>query len=134
MNKLFVDSNICVYAFDQKDSLKRKKAESILQQSPCLSSQVIIETQLACKGKLKLPDFVCDENTHILCSISNIVAVTAETFLRALGVKYKYKFSFLDSIIVATAIEADCTVLYSEDLQHNQVIDNKLTIVNPFIG
>jgi len=52
----------------------------------------------------------------------------------------RYKFSFYDSMIVAAALEANCSILYSEDMQHKQVIKNpekngagKLTIINPFL-
>jgi predicted nucleic acid-binding protein len=41
-------------------------------------------------------------------------------------------FSHYDSLIVATALSINCSVLYSEDLQHGQVVDGRLTIVNPF--
>jgi len=38
-----------------------------------------------------------------------------------------------DSLIIASALEADCKILYTEDLQHNHLVENKLRIVNPFI-
>jgi predicted nucleic acid-binding protein len=44
-----------------------------------------------------------------------------------------YGFSFYDSLIVASALEMKCDVLYSEDLQNGQQIGKQLTIVNPFI-
>jgi len=44
----------------------------------------------------------------------------------------KYKYQYYDSLIIATAIENGCSILYSEDMQHNQNIENKLVIVNPF--
>ena len=46
----------------------------------------------------------------------------------------RYKFSFYDSVIVASALQARCKVLYSEDLQHGQVIDKQLRVTNPFEG
>lgn len=45
----------------------------------------------------------------------------------------KYHFSFYDSLIIAAALKASYKVLYSEDMQHGQVIENTLTIVNPFL-
>ncbi|MDD1619976.1 MAG: hypothetical protein LUQ11_00730 [Methylococcaceae bacterium] len=44
-----------------------------------------------------------------------------------------YKFSIYDSLIIAAALDADCTTLYSEDMQHRQIIENQLTFVNPFL-
>ena len=58
---------------------------------------------------------------------------SADLFKRALRNKTQYMLSFYDSLIVAAAQEAGCTRLYSEDMQHGQVI-GKLKIVNPFVG
>lgn len=54
------------------------------------------------------------------------------TQIKALRLKNKYNFQYYDALIVATALENGCTILYSEDMQHNQTIENTLTIVNPF--
>jgi predicted nucleic acid-binding protein len=45
----------------------------------------------------------------------------------------RYDFQLFDSIVVASALEAGCEILYSEDFQHNQLIENRLRIINPFI-
>ena len=62
----------------------------------------------------------CDLNTN-----------TSETVFSALDIAKRYDFSFFDSLIVAAALESKCTILYSEDMQHNQHIEN-LIIKNPF--
>ncbi len=53
-------------------------------------------------------------------------------YFNALDFKERWQFSFYDSLIIAAALEANCTILYSEDLQHNQKI-NDLTVTNPFL-
>jgi len=45
----------------------------------------------------------------------------------------RYRFSYYDSLVIAAALSAGCTTLYSEDMQHGQVIDGRLTVINPFI-
>jgi len=45
----------------------------------------------------------------------------------------KYKLSFYDALIVNAALQNQCCKLYSEDMQHSQIIENRLTIINPFI-
>jgi len=47
-------------------------------------------------------------------------------------IRHKYNLSYWDSLIVASALENDCSILYTEDLQHEQVIEGKLKIINPF--
>ena len=62
----------------------------------------------------------------------SIVDFDITTQIKALRLKEKYKFQFYDALIVATALENGCSVLFSEDMQHHQVINDVLTIVNPF--
>ena len=55
------------------------------------------------------------------------------TIQRACKIAERYSFSFYDSLIVAAALESGCLILFSEDLQHGQVIEKVLTVKNPFI-
>ncbi len=131
-NSIFIDSNICVYAFDKTDMRKTHKALDLISLSPAISPQVIIETYNACYRKLKLPQEVCEENTLFLCDITEVFPIDADVFRTAVKIKKKYGFSFLDSCIVASAYMANCSILYSEDMQHNLIVENTLTIMNPF--
>ena len=58
--------------------------------------------------------------------------LTPEVHERGLGILDRYGFSLYDSMIVAAAQEAGCRTLYSEDLQHGQLIDKRLKVINPF--
>lgn len=55
------------------------------------------------------------------------------TILQACRIAERYLFSFYDSLIIAAALESKCYMLYSEDLNPGQIIDSKITIVNPFL-
>ena len=57
---------------------------------------------------------------------------TANTIHLACQIAQRYHFSFYDSLIIAAALEANCSILYSEDMHHEQVIEKRLTIRNPF--
>ena len=61
-----------------------------------------------------------------------IVNFNLQTQLKAIEIKEKYQLQFYDSMILATAFENGCNIVFSEDMQHNQVIENQLTIINPF--
>jgi len=63
---------------------------------------------------------------------STVKPLTENIHFSALIIKERYQFSFYDSLIIASAIEADCDILYSEDMQHKQIIDEQLQILNPF--
>jgi predicted nucleic acid-binding protein len=62
-----------------------------------------------------------------------VVKINEFSVLKAMEISIRYKFSYWDSLIVASALENNCSILYTEDMQDGQVIEEKLRIVNPFI-
>jgi len=60
--------------------------------------------------------------------------LSVDTIRKSWKIKLRHLFSIYDSLIVASALEAGCTTLYTEDLQHDQLIEGKLRIVNPFVN
>ena len=63
--------------------------------------------------------------------IFRIVPLTMDNSRNAIRIKAQYGLSFWDSLIIASALEAGCTILYSEDMQDGQIIEKSLTIKNP---
>jgi predicted nucleic acid-binding protein len=61
------------------------------------------------------------------------VSTSSSTFHKAIQLVNRYKFQLFDALIIASALEANCSTLYSEDMQHQMVVDNQLTIINPFL-
>ena len=61
-------------------------------------------------------------------------ASSQQQHLRASRLRETASFSFWDSLIVAAALDAGCSTLYSEDMQHGQIVDGRLMIVNPLRG
>jgi predicted nucleic acid-binding protein len=68
-----------------------------------------------------------------LIPIVSVVPLDLKNYKTAYKIRDNYSFSYWDSLIIASALERGCETLYSEDMQHNQVIENKLTIKNPLI-
>lgn len=62
-----------------------------------------------------------------------IVHSNVSQHLLASRLRDSYSFSYWDSLIVAAALDAGCTTLFSEDMQHGQKIENALTVINPFV-
>ena len=58
--------------------------------------------------------------------------LTTDTNLLAIRLAARYQFAFYDALIVASALEAGCETLLTEDLTHGQIIEGRLTIQNPF--
>jgi predicted nucleic acid-binding protein len=128
----FVDTNILIYAVAD-DLRKRAIAEELLlQERIVISPQVISEFVVATLRKRILDPGKTIEYARKFLSVFHLTAMTAETITDALKIMTTYHFSYWDSLILAAALESACTILYSEDLQDGQQIENQVTIINPF--
>jgi len=138
-DRIFFDTNIVVYLFDTSEKEKQLKAERLLlepmgKSSFYISSQVINEFVNITTGKIKNP-VTFERQIEIISFFQAfffISSISVKTSIAAIELKLKYKFSYWDSLILAAALENKCSILYSEDMQHNQVIENTLKIINPF--
>ena len=131
-DNVFLDTNVLIYAHSLGDH-RIDKAQQLLFDSGVINTQVLNEFASNLRGKLGFSweeVSLAVEKILILCP--NPKALTVETHLRALELTQKYKFSLSDSLIIAAALEARCTTLYTEDLQHGQIIEG-LRIENPFL-
>ena len=133
-DKCFIDTNIFLYAFSTKDLNKQTIAKKIVLLPYCISTQIINET---CSNFIKKLNFDEKMIKAFISSAYNRYAILnfSETlFLTGSHIRLKYKYSYYDSLIIAAALESKCTILYSEDMQHKQIIENTLQIINPFKG
>ena len=130
--KIFFDTNTLLYLLSS-DSKKADWVSSNLQQSNVISVQVLNEFTSASLRKIKISNVELDEFLNLFISIFNIRPLDVETFEAGLAVSRKYGYQHYDSMIIAAALQAGCETLYSEDMQHQQIINKKLQIVNPFI-
>jgi predicted nucleic acid-binding protein len=139
-DKIFIDTNIFVYAFldtdDSSQHAKHLKAVEFLKQFDA-NSQVIISTQVLSEDysallKNKINDEDIQESAKQLVNSIEVVSVSKNIVMDSYSIKNKYRYSYWDSLIISSALQSNCTVLYSEDLQHNQKIEKQLSIINPF--
>ncbi|MCP4349498.1 MAG: PIN domain-containing protein [Desulfobacterales bacterium] len=138
-DRIFFDTNTVVYLFDTSEKEKRAGAKRLLREQRAksflyISSQVVNEFVNITTGKIKNP--VTFEKQRSILKFFQIVFIvsplTIHTSLTALELKLKYRFSYWDSLILASALENRCFVIYSEDMQHGQLIEGSLKILNPF--
>lgn len=130
MADVFFDTNILLYLLSG-DTTKATRAEKLIGSRGVISVQVLNEFVAIAVRK---PVLKFHEIREILLTIRGLCAVRPvdiETHGLALDLAEERHFSIYDSLIVAAALRAKCTVLYTEDLQHNQRIEG-LTIKNPF--
>lgn len=127
----FVDSNIVLYALDNA-TFKNAIAINLIKKRPVISTQVVLESVNICLKKFKFSKETAYQHGQNLLETCSLVLIDQATLLLAFKISIQYQYSNWDSLIISSALQHNCNVLYSEDLQNNQVIENKLTIINPF--
>jgi predicted nucleic acid-binding protein len=132
MDKVFLDTNVLVYAHSQGDH-RIHTAQQLLFDGGVTNVQVLNEFASVLRRKLGFSwEEVSLAVEKILVLCPNPRPLTVDIHLRSLELSRKHKLSIWDSLIVAAALEGGCKVLYTEDLQHGQTIDG-LRIENPFV-
>lgn len=130
--KVFVDTNIVLYVIGQ-DPRKAAIARTLLSKHPRVSTQVINEATSVCLRKLRFSREQAYAFADEVMRLSEVLPVDESVTRKSAALSMRYQLSNWDALIVAAAILAECDTLYSEDLQHEQVIES-LTIKNPFVG
>jgi predicted nucleic acid-binding protein len=130
--KVFFDTNVLVYAIGQSDA-RTPAAEALLAAGGVVSVQVLNELAAVARRKLGMTwADVADALSAIRTLCPSPVPLTEETHDAALSLAARHGLHIYDALVVAAALEAGCTTLYSEDLQTGRVIDRRLRIENPF--
>ena len=132
-DKAFFDTNILIYAVAENDS-RGPRAEALLASGGVVGVQVLNEFVSVVRRKLRMPwkDVIeALDAIRVLCP--SPVPLTISTHEAALRVAEKHSFEIYDALIVAAAMAAGCTTLYSEDFQDGQILERTLTLRNPFL-
>ena len=128
---VFLDTNVVLYLLSA-DTGKADRAEELLAIGGLISVQVLNEFAAVASRKLGMS---WPEIRDVLAQVRAVCPVepmSIETHERAIQVAERYGLAIYDALIVSAALLAGCTTLYSDDLQHGQVIERQLTIRNPF--
>jgi predicted nucleic acid-binding protein len=128
----FLDTNIVVYAFSQNDP-RTAKAEALLAAGGIISVQVLNEFVNVSRRK-QGRDW--EEIQNALAVLRELLGppqpLTVDVHEAAIPIARDHGYGFYDSLVIAAALQAGCSILYSEDLQHGRRIEG-LTIRNPFV-
>ncbi len=135
-DKVFFDINIWVYAKleDEENKRKRDIAVNLIRQTddhPITSVQVLNEFS-SVLIKHKIPNPAIQQAIREIVEGSIVVLIDISLVWDTWNIREKYLFSYWDSMIIAAAIKRGCSILYSEDLQHDQLLENKMRIINSF--
>ena len=131
--KTFVDTNILIYAFTSDEPKKQEKAlKSLDDCQPVISLQVLKEFSNVLLKKGNAPPDKLKETIIEIIEIADVVNEDPMLILDSIDIHERHKFSFCDSLIISAALNSQCQILLSEDMQDGQSIEGKLKIVNPF--
>jgi predicted nucleic acid-binding protein len=136
-DRFFLDTNILVYAYDEHDREKQKKAQSILVQgiekeNICLSVQVLGEFFSVVTRRIH--QIMSLHEAKEIISFFSILPIQEIDFMmvqRAIDTQEKYGLSYRDSLIIAAAERANCQTVLSEDLSDGQNY-HSVAVSNPF--
>ncbi len=133
MKDKFIDTNVLVYLLsDDERAGKLHEFCSSAFNDIILSTQILGELySVLTRKKLKTQQEAKSIIEELIFNFE-ILPVRDTNVISALNISEEYGFSYWDSLVVATAIDAGCKFLYTEDLQHGQVIGGKLKVMNPF--
>ncbi len=132
MSDNFIDTNIIIYSLGD-DVDKRQRSIELINNNPVISAQVLNETANVLFKKFSMSVQDIQAIIMRLSKETTVTPLTEDINYLALKIKDKYRFSFYDSLIIASALNAKCKILFSEDMQHEQVIESRLQIINPFL-
>ena len=136
-DKIFIDTNVLVYIhlFDEESQNKRKALQNLLHRK--IDAELIINVQVINEFynvllRKNIEDKIIQKKINSQLEICSASELSLKTVFSAWKLREKYKYSYWDSLILASALENSCSILYSEDMQHGQVIEDNLKIINPF--
>lgn len=133
-DRIFVDTNVWIYAHLRAPDDPRHPValHSVLSASDLvISPQVVAEYYSVMLRHDRLDAWIQD-NLQAMFNLTRLQPADASVVERALLLRNRYGFSFWDCQIAAAALISQCSTLWSEDLQHGQVLDEQLTVINPF--
>lgn len=135
-DKIFLDTNLWVYLYsDDSDKGKAHIIRNLVDEyfeDIVISTQVVGEffhvlTKKGLKGKGEAKQMVLD----LIANFTSVEVLQASV-VKAIDINMRDGYSYWDSLIISSALESNCSVLFTEDMHDGQVIENRLKIENPF--
>jgi predicted nucleic acid-binding protein len=129
----FLDTNVLIY-LASADPVKADRAEALLREGGVISVQVLNEAANVARRKMRMSWADTRALLSLLRGLLTVHPVTVATHEDGLELAERHNLSVFDAMIAASALEAGCQTLWSEDMQHGMLIEGRLRIANPFIG
>ncbi len=128
----FIDTNILVY-LASADPAKAERAEALVGLGGAISVQVLNELANVARRKMSLSWAETNEWLALFRSLLEVRPLTVEVHEAGLALAERYGLSIYDAMITASALEAGCDTLWSDDMQDGLLVETTLRITNPFV-
>jgi len=131
LNKVFIDTNILIYAYSATELDKRKISLAILESyNIVISVQVINKFIWIMNKKFNINYTQLGILVDKFWNKFKVSQITKFSIKKALEIAQNYKYSYWDSLIIASALENECSILFTEDMHDGQLIEGILKIKN----
>lgn len=132
---VFIDTNLWVYLYSQSPQEKHQVIKDLVDShfdEVITSTQVVGELYNVFVRKGFMTKQAAKEIVLETMMTFPMITIDTSIIFKALEINERYDYSYWDSLVLATALLNNCTILFSEDMQGDQVLENKTTIINPF--
>jgi predicted nucleic acid-binding protein len=127
----FFDSNVLLYVASG-DEARSDRAEKLIRDGGIISVQVLNEIANVARRKMRLSWAETHAFLGMICDLLPVRSITAAIHDAGLALAERHGLSMYDAMIAASALDAGCDTLWSEDMQHRLLLDGRLRIINPF--
>lgn len=134
---VFIDSNLWVYYHSMKPDEKFEKTRDIVLanfSSILISTQILGEIYHVLVRKNMASKSDAKRVVEDLTSEFGMIIVDVNHVFKTIEINMRYGYSYWDSLIISVALKSNCSILYSEDMQHDQLIESRLRITNSFVA
>ena len=133
-DRAFLDTNVLIYFYSEDDEDRRNIAYHTLNSHDCVTNVQALNE--ACNVWFKKYNWNAEkikahlDNIELVCG--EILSIHRNTINNALALKDRYGYSFYDCLMLASALDGNCRIIYTEDMSDGQIINDTLKIVNQF--
>jgi len=130
----FFDTNILIYLYADNEQEKQAVCKEIINNADecVVSTQILNEINNVMIKKWKMSVETIKTLQEDIRRISEVVYINEDTIDKAIDLNARYGFSYFDCLMLASALESGCNIIFTEDMNDGQIIDGTLKILNPF--
>lgn len=130
---VLIDTNIWIYMLDENDEVKQNLARRLINKNDVVvTTQILNEICINLIKKYGYTELMIKNFIGEMYQKHKVIELSQSIFTKASEFREKYYLGYWDSIIMASAFEAEAAMVYSDKIRDGLVIDGRLGVINPF--